>query len=290
MIRSLNRISIVMFTRAKSKYFQEDNIQEVNLEVKNQEQSKKTKIAKRNKKHLTVQSKIENDNWQPLNWIEMLNNIKEMRKNRDAPVDSMGAEQCYDKECALDKDKRFQILVSLMLSSQTKDQVTHEVMLRLRKDGLNVDRILKMSINELESKIKTVGFWKRKAEYIKKVAVILNEKYQNDIPNTLESLLELPGVGPKMSHLAMKIAWNQTTGISVDTHVHRLCNRFGWVRKPTKTPEETRVELESWLPKEHWDDINLILVGFGQSICKPVSPQCRNCFNNKICPSSTISF
>lgn len=79
---------------------------------------------------------------------------------------------------------------------------------------------------------------------------------------------------------------NLTIGIAVDTHVHRICNRLEWVEKPTKTPENTRIAFESWFPFEYWDEINLLLVGFGQTICLPRNPKCEKCLNNQICPSS----
>ena len=98
--------------------------------------------------------------------------------------------------------------------------------------------------------------------------------------------MELPGVGPKMAYLCMQHAWKSNVGIGVDVHVHRISNRLGWVR--TKKPEETRRDLEEWLPKEYWDSINLMLVGFGQTICTPMAPRCSQCKVNHLCPSSLV--
>ncbi|KAL7668379.1 hypothetical protein ACOME3_009081 [Neoechinorhynchus agilis] len=103
----------------------------------------------------------------------------------------------------------------------------------------------------------------------------------NDIPNTLQGLMNLSGVGPKMAYLAMQCAWNECVGIGVDTHVHRIANRLNWVK--TKIPEETRISLESWLPKQHWPDLNKLLVGFGQTICRSIGPKCTDCLNASIC-------
>ena len=89
----------------------------------------------------------------------------------------------------------------------------------------------------------------KKADYIKDATKICAEKYNGDIPPTVEELVKLPGVGPKMAHITMNVAWGQVTGIGVDTHVHRISNRLGWVKKPTKVPEETRLAVESWLPR-----------------------------------------
>lgn len=164
-------------------------------------------------KRAMLKNDTASSNWMPPNWHQVLCNIREMRKERNAVVDSQGAECCFDKEDSVDeKEKRFQILISLMLSSQTKDEVTHATMMCLREGGLNVKNILDMSHDDLSSVIKKVGFWRRKTEYIKKVAEILHKDFDDDIPDTVEGLIKLPGVGQKMAHLAMKIAWHQNTG------------------------------------------------------------------------------
>ncbi|KAK3089665.1 hypothetical protein FSP39_005465 [Pinctada imbricata] len=218
---------------------------------------------------------------EPLLWHEQLMNIQEMRKFADAPVDSMGCDVISD-ERACPEVYRYQVLVSLMLSSQTKDQVTSAAMTKLRAHGCNISNILSTPDEKLGELIYPVGFWKRKVEYIKKTSKILQEKYNEDIPDSVEGLCKLPGVGPKMAYLAMKCAWGQVVGIGVDTHVHRISNRLGWVK--TKQPEDTRKALEDWLPREHWSSINHLLVGFGQQICTPVGPKCVGCLNNTICP------
>lgn len=130
-----------------------------------------------------------------------------------------------------------------------------------------------------------VGFYTRKAINMKKIAKICLLKYNGDIPNTLEGLLSLPGIGPKMGHLVMNVGWDNVQGICVDTHVHRICNRLGWVMG-TKTPEETREALQMWLPKEEWVPINPLLVGFGQTVCTPLRPSCSLCSVNELCPSA----
>lgn len=116
-------------------------------------------------------------------------------------------------------------------------------------------------------------------------------KYDGDIPSSLEELLLLPGIGPKMAHLVMNVAWNNVQGICVDTHVHRICNRLEWVsrqgtKQKTSSPEETRESLQLWLPKEEWVPINPLLVGFGQTICTPLRPRCGVCGVSDLCPSA----
>ncbi|XP_041363106.1 endonuclease III-like protein 1 isoform X2 [Gigantopelta aegis] len=185
--------------------------------------------------------------WEPLNWRQQLKNIREMRRERDAPVDTMGCDVISD-HTATPQTFRYQVLLSLMLSSQTKDQVTSAAMIRLRKHGCSIENILKTSDEKLAQLIYPVGFTKTKVGYIKRTSQILKDEYDMDIPNTVVDLCTLPGVGPKMAHLTMKCAWNTISGIGVDTHVHRICNRLKWVKQPTKQPEATRKALEDWLP------------------------------------------
>jgi endonuclease-3 len=234
---------------------------------------------------LHSEEKLNDSVWNPPLWREQLANIMEMRRNRDAPVDTMGCGVISDIT-AKPQDYRYQVLVSLMLSSQTKDQVTSDAMKRLRQHGCSVNNILSTSDEELGKLIYPVGFWNKKVVYIKKASAILARDYAGDIPNTIQGLCSLPGVGPKMAHLVMKWAWDTVTGIGVDTHVHRISNRLGWVPKPTKEPEATRKALEDWLPRNYWSEVNELLVGFGQQTCLPLRPNCGNCLNRSVCPSS----
>jgi len=134
-----------------------------------------------------------------------------------------------------------------------------------------------------------VGFHNLKTKYIKQTAEILRDKWNSDIPDTIEGLVSLPGVGPKMGYLTLSAAWGRTEGIGVDVHVHRIVNLWKWHK--TQTPEQTRAALESWLPKEKWHDINNLLVGFGQTICLPVGRKCGNCklADRGLCPSAVVS-
>ncbi|CAL9777813.1 unnamed protein product [Musa acuminata subsp. burmannicoides] len=236
--------------------------------------------------HLSIKSKAN----PPANWEAVFDGIRKMRLAEDAPVDTMG---CEKAGLSLPpKERRFAVLVSSLLSSQTKDAVTNGAIKRLLDKGLlDADAIVKSDEATIAGVIYPVGFYSRKAHYLKKVAEICLEKYQGDIPNSLNELLALPGVGPKMAHLVMNVGWNNVQGICVDTHVHRICNRLGWVSRPgtrqkTSTPEETRVSLETWLPKDLWDPINPLLVGFGQTVCTPLRPQCGSCGINQLCPSA----
>ncbi|XP_041892910.1 endonuclease III-like protein 1 isoform X2 [Corvus kubaryi] len=218
--------------------------------------------------------------WEPRDWREQLERIREMRRSRDAPVDEMGVQKCYDSG-APPQVMRYQVLLALMLSSQTKDQVTSAAMLRLRQHGLTVDTVLQMDDETLGQIIYPVGFWRNKVKYIKQTTAILKQKYGGDIPSTVEELVQLPGVGPKMAHLAMHIAWDSVAGIAVDTHVHRISNRLKWVKKETKHPEETRVALEDWLPR--------VAVAAGVSPLPELQQQHLTCVPVLLLPDGSIT-
>lgn len=197
-----------------------------------------------------------------------------MRAKHPAPVDSMGCDSFYNvaavqkrhPEVANEADAarmaRFRVLVSLMLSSQTKDTENAKAMQRLIDWGLTVDRVCNVPDQELNAMIANVGFHNKKVGYLKRTAAILAERFASDIPKTLDELTSLPGVGMKMAHLALQSAWNITIGISVDTHVHRISERLGWTKK-AKTPGQTAEQLEAWLPHRYWHEINHTLVGHG---------------------------
>ncbi|KAH7681294.1 DNA-(apurinic or apyrimidinic site) lyase protein [Dioscorea alata] len=198
----------------------------------------------------------------PAHWEEVLEGIRKMRSSEDAPVDSMGCEKAGS--LLPPKERRFAVLVSSLLSSQTKDHVTHGAVQRLSEKGLlDADAIIKTDEASLASLIYPVGFYTRKSQYMKKIANICLEKYGGDIPRSLDGLLTLPGMGPKMAHLVMNVAWDDVQGICVDTHVHRISNRLGWVSKPGTGK-----------------------VGFGQTVCTPVRPRCGVCSINELCPSA----
>ncbi|XP_020413692.1 endonuclease III homolog 1, chloroplastic [Prunus persica] len=226
----------------------------------------------------------------PANWEKVLEGIRKMRSSEDAPVDSMGCEKAGS--ALPPKERRFAVLVSSLLSSQTKDHVTHGAIQRLLQNNLlAADSIDKAEEATIKSLIYPVGFYTRKATNLKKIAKICLTKYDGDIPSSLDELLSLPGIGPKMAHLVMNVGWNNVQGICVDTHVHRISNRLGWVsregrKQKTSNPEETREALQLWLPKEEWDPINPLLVGFGQTVCTPLRPHCGVCNVSKFCPSA----
>jgi endonuclease-3 len=201
--------------------------------------------------------------------------IKEMRKETPAVVDTQGLSSCIE---TCDKNDRklmkFQGLVSLMLSPQTKDNITYETTQKLIEYGLNIDNILKISEEELVEMIFKVSFHNVKAKNIKKLAEKLREEYDDDAPETLEEIVKFPGIGRKIGLLYLKECCQQVEGVAVDTHIHKIANRLKWVNN-TKDPNKTSMELEKIVDKKYWESINGILVGFGQEICKSVKPLCE---------------
>ncbi len=174
----------------------------------------------------------------------------------------------------------FQILISTIISLRTKDEVTAEASERLFKLADNPYDMLKLSEEEIAKAIYPAGFYRNKAKTIKEISRILVEKYNGHVPDTLEELLKLPGVGRKTANLVLALSFNKPA-ICVDVHVHRITNRLGFVK--TKTPEETEQELMKKVPREYWNKINDLLVAFGQTICKPVSPFCSKCPVSQYC-------
>jgi len=225
----------------------------------------------------------EKNNWSPENWEQVLENLREMRKDRSAPCDGDKRKKQNGKVYT-EKERRFHCLIGLMMSSQTKDEVTYGACQRLKEHGFTIDNLLNTSDEKLGQLIYPVGFWKTKVKFIKEACQVMKDQYDSDIPNTVEDLCKLKGVGPKMAYLCMSSAWGKVVGIGVDTHVHRIAARLGWTEKEAKTAEATRKGLEAWLPKESWREINMLLVGFGQQICLPVGPKCGDCLNQQICP------
>lgn len=226
----------------------------------------------------------------PLDWEKTYAITQQMRSKVLAPVDTMGCESAAEDHRS-PRDKRFQTLIALMLSSQTKDTTNALTMRRLQQElpgGLTLESILEVDPVVLNELIWAVGFHNNKTRFIKRSAEILRDEHKGDIPDTIEGMVALPGVGPKMAYLCMSAAWGRTEGIGVDVHVHRITNLWGWHK--TKTPEETRAALEAWLPRGKWHEINHLLVGFGQTICLPVGRDCGSCDLSAegLCPSAVI--
>jgi endonuclease-3 len=218
--------------------------------------------AKKKRKKTPTAAPVE---WrEPDHWRETYSLVVELRQDRTAPCDHSGCEALPSRS-GTPVDFRFQAMLCLMLSSQTKDAVVGEAIRAMQADCcLDVESISQMTAEKLNSYIRKVGFHNNKTKYIKQVVEILKEEYAGDIPPTAAAMMELPGIGPKMAFICENVAWDKHSGIGVDTHMHRLFNELGWVK--SKNPEQTRVQLEAWLPTDKWIEVNILWVGFGQEV------------------------
>ena len=168
----------------------------------------------------------------------------------------------------------FSILIGTILSARAKDEATSRIVKELFKVYKNSKQLANAKIKDVEKIIKSIGFYHVKAKRIIDVAKIIDSKYNGTVPDDLEKLVELPGVGRKTANCVLVYAYEKPA-IPVDIHVHRISNRLGLVK--TKNPEETEFELMKITPKRLWLDINETFVKYGQNICKPISPMCNVC-------------
>jgi endonuclease-3 len=169
----------------------------------------------------------------------------------------------------------FQLLVGTVLSARTRDENTELAVKRLFAKYKTPKELSKADLGDIRKLIKPANFHKGKAKRIKELSRILVQKYKGKVPNKREELMELPGVGPKVSAIVMAYGFKSITAIPVDVHVHRVSNRIGIVK--TKTPEKTELALMKIIPKKYWLDLNELFVLFGQNICTPVKPWCSRC-------------
>jgi endonuclease-3 len=175
----------------------------------------------------------------------------------------------------------FEVLITTILSLRTKDEVTSIAAQKLLAVANTPDQIMKLDERKIMKLIYPAGFYPTKAKRIKQISRIIIDSYDRKVPDDLDELLKLPGVGRKTANLVL-IEGFKKNAICVDTHVHRISNRIGLVT--TNTPDKTEFALRKSLPKKYWIQYNEILVAFGQTICRPVSPICSQCPVNKICP------
>jgi len=179
------------------------------------------------------------------------------------------------------------ILIGTILSARTRDENTSAVVKKLFARYKSARSLAQAKLSDVEKIIKSTGFYHVKAKRIIEVAFLIHSKYASKVPDTLEELLKLPGVGRKTANCVLVYAFEKPA-IPVDTHVHRISNRLGLVQ--TKTPEETELELMKKIPKKYWLRINDMFVMYGQNICKPVSPMCDVCQIKKECDYYKIRF
>jgi endonuclease-3 len=168
----------------------------------------------------------------------------------------------------------YTVLISCILSLRTQDKTTNAASERLFAIASTPKAMLKTPVNVIQKAIYPVSFYRVKAKNIHAISKQLLERFDGEVPSNLEDLLELPGVGRKTANIVVTLGF-QKEGIAVDTHVHRISNRLGYVK--TKTPDDTEMALRKTLPRRYWMVYNELLVTYGQNLCKPISPFCSRC-------------
>jgi len=180
----------------------------------------------------------------------------------------------------------FLTLISCLLSLRTKDEVTARASERLFTLAKNPEETIKLKKEEIEAAIYPVGFYKRKAEQILEICRVLVKRYDSRVPDELEELLKLRGVGRKTANIVITMGYNKP-GVAVDTHVHRISNRLGLVE--TKSPSQTEFALRKTLPKRYWIVFNNLLVMHGKAVCTPISPKCSICPITEYCKRAGVT-
>jgi endonuclease III len=175
----------------------------------------------------------------------------------------------------------FRVLTATVISLRTKDAVTAEASRRLFSQADTPEAMVQLNQEQIEKLIYPAGFYRTKAKHIIEISRLLLEFYGGEVPSEREKLLALPGVGVKTANLTLNLGFG-INAVCVDTHVHRISNRCGWIS--TKTPEESEKALEKVLPERFWIPLNELLVRYGQLVCTPVSPRCSECSIREECP------
>jgi endonuclease-3 len=174
------------------------------------------------------------------------------------------------------------VLIATMLSAQTKDAVTHAASTRLFRRARTPRTMARLSTAEIQRLIFPVSFYRTKARHVRETSRQVVERFGGHVPGRMDELLTLPGVGRKTANLVLILSHASRDNICVDTHVHRIANRLGWVR--TKSPDQTEQALYRVVPRRFWAEVNLRLVTWGQNVCRPVYPRCRVCAVGALCP------
>ena len=196
-------------------------------------------------------------------------------------------EPAVEKIAEEQQDDPFQILIATMLSAQTRDEVTAAASRRLFRVARTPKSLARLPAPEIERLIYPVSFYRNKAVHVREACRQILERFGGVVPRTMEELLTLPGVGRKTANLVLILAHRSSRNICVDTHVHRISNRLGWV--VTRTPEETEHALYAVMARRWWPVVNLYLVTWGQNVCRPVYPLCHGCAVAALCPKIGVT-
>jgi endonuclease-3 len=198
-------------------------------------------------------------------------------------MDELAVEKISDES----REDPFRVLIATMLSAQTKDAVTHAASTRLFKVARTPRALAALPARRIERLIYPVSFYRVKARHVIEACRALLDRYGGRVPERMEDLLTLPGVGRKTANLVLILSHGSRDNICVDTHVHRIANRLGWVR--TRTPEQTEHALYRVVAKRWWPEVNLYLVTWGQNVCRPVFPRCGACVLSRLCPKVGVT-
>lgn len=185
------------------------------------------------------------------------------------------------------REDPFHVLIATILSAQTRDAVTAEASARLFRVANTPATMTKLTPARIQKLIYPVSFYRNKSVHVKAACKAILERFGGRVPATMDELLTLPGVGRKTANLVLILSHASQDNICVDTHVHRISNRLGWVT--TKTPEQTELALYEVVPRRYWPKVNLYLVTWGQNVCKPVYPRCRACVIASLCPKIGVT-
>jgi endonuclease-3 len=196
-------------------------------------------------------------------------------------------EPAVEKIAKDQQEDPFQVLVATMLSAQTRDSVTAAASARLFRVARTPKSMAHLSRARIQKLIYPVSFYRHKAVHVKETCQQILTRFGGRVPATMEELLTLPGVGRKTANLVLILAHSSQDNICVDTHVHRIANRMGWVK--TRTPEDTEHALYRATARRWWPIINLYLVTWGQNVCRPVYPLCPQCVLTDICPKVGVT-
>jgi endonuclease-3 len=205
------------------------------------------------------------------------------RAIEEVGLDEPAVEKIADEQ----QEDPFQVLIATMLSAQTRDPVTAEASRRLFRAARTPRTMAKLAVKDIERRIYPVSFYRNKAVHVKQTCERIVSRFGGRVPATMEELLTLPGVGRKTANLVLILAHRSGSNICVDTHVHRISNRLGWVS--TRTPEQTEHALYAAAARRWWPIINLYLVTWGQNVCRPLYPRCGSCAIADLCPKIGVT-
>ncbi len=181
----------------------------------------------------------------------------------------------------------FHVLIGTLLSARTQDRTTHAASERLFAAAPTVEAMARLPVRRIERLIYPVSFYRHKARHVKEACMLLVRRFSGSVPGSMEELLTLPGVGRKTANLVLILAFASPDNICVDTHVHRLANRLGWVS--TRTPEQTEQALYRVTARRWWPYINLYFVTWGQHVCRPIYPRCGACAISRFCARKGVT-